>query len=180
MSDVRKREWLQELFDHRNRVRDLYLKYHPDKKPSGDADAFRFFNDAVTTLTSISKTWSQEVIDTRDLQAWLNRKDDGKDGVGSTDSAFAFHVKPETYEAFMATWCKRSPTLASYERAHRKQCYKAFIDASSSEPLDAKTQEKAPAEDEEQRTPTRPRPHCTKKTTPLLRRSPRLRRRCDI
>jgi len=54
-------EWTWDLFEHRKDVRTLYLKYHPDKKPHGDAEAFRFVRTAVNALNKHSKTWFDDV-----------------------------------------------------------------------------------------------------------------------
>lgn len=74
-------EWTWELFEHRHSVRQLYLKYHPDKQPHGNVEAFRFLKNAVTQLEKWKTAkWPDIIKDVEELRSVVDLDYESKFG----------------------------------------------------------------------------------------------------
>lgn len=70
---------IAEIFRNRSNPKKLFLKYHPDKKPHGNAEKFMKLRDLLNKLESKSPSWQKEVKNIKELRSILNDNHSIKD-----------------------------------------------------------------------------------------------------
>jgi len=125
--DDSNRDWVIELFECRHRVRDLYLKYHPDKKPHGNAEAFCYLKDTIEHLNNVSETWATDVSGLEDLEHLIGGGQ--QHSQSEKRSTYGSNKQEESFDDFIARISKSSPTIGAYTKTHPKECWQAFWDA---------------------------------------------------
>lgn len=58
---------IKELFEHRHNLKVLFIKYHPDKKPFGNAETFMQLRTIINKLNAYDQNWANKITSHHDL-----------------------------------------------------------------------------------------------------------------